>query len=435
MPFSLTLPRRGFLGSVAAVGSAMVANPALADESPAVVHLPKPAGPIGTDAAFWTAVRGLFDTDPAMVNLENGYWGIMTRPVLAEYIRHTEMINRQNTAYARTKFGADWKAAREAIAAATGFDVSEVALTRGATEALQLLITNYNRLKPGDAVLYSDLDYDSAQYAVEWLAERRSVKVVKISLPEPASRQAVIDAYAEALKANPTIKLVLLTHLSHRTGLVIPVKEIAALARDKGADVILDAAHSWGQIDVDPKSLGVDFIAFNLHKWIGAPIGLGFVYIAKNRLADIDPQLGDRDHSKTSIESRVHTGTLNFAAVMTLPSALKVHATIGVPAKAARLRHLRDLWVSEARKIEAIDVLTPDEPGLSGGITSFRVKGKTAPADAAAIVAALRDKHSVLTVARTGVAKGACVRVSPALYTTEEDMAKFVAALREVITA
>ncbi len=121
--------------------------------------------------------------------------------------------------------------AREAIAAATGFDVSEVALTRGATEALQLLISNYNRLKPGDTVLYADLDYDSAQYAVEWLAERRGVKVVKIALPEPASRQSVIDTYAEALKANPATKLVLLTHLSHRTGLVIPVKEIAALAR------------------------------------------------------------------------------------------------------------------------------------------------------------------------------------------------------------
>lgn len=435
MPFSLTLPRRGFLGSFAAFSGAMVANPAFADESPAVVHLPKPAGPIGTDPAFWTAVRGLFDTDPAMVNLENGYWGIMTRPVLAEYIRNTEMINRQNTAYARTKFGTDWKAAREAIAAATGFDVIEVALTRGATEALQLLISNYNRLKPGDTVLYADLDYDSAQYAIEWLAERRGVKVVKIALPEPASRQSVIDTYAEALKANPATKLVLLTHLSHRTGLVIPVKEIAALAREKGADVILDAAHSWGQIDVDPKGLGVDFIAFNLHKWIGAPIGIGFIYIAKDRLADIDPQLGDRDHAKTSIESRVHTGTLNFAAVMTLPSALKVHAAIGVAAKAARLRHLRDLWVAEARKIDVIDVLTPDEPGMSGGITSFRQKGKTAPADAAAIVAALRDKHGVLTVARTGAAKGACVRVSPALYTTEDDMAKFVTALRQVVAA
>ncbi len=72
---------------------------------------------------------------------------------------------------------------------------------------------------------------------------------------------------------------------------------------------------------------------------------------------------------------------------------------------------------------------------MSGGITSFRVKGKTAPADAAAVVAALRDKHSILTVARTGAAKGACVRVSPALYTTEDDMAKFVTALRQVVTA
>ena len=429
MSKSVMLRRRGFLGSVAALGTAAITTSAFSEES-VNTALPKPAGPLATDAPFWKAVRGLYDTDPAMTNLENGYWGIMANPILAEYLQLTQKINRQNTAYARTRFGADWKGARDAVAAATGFDPSEVALTRGATEALQLLISNYNLLKPGDSVLYADLDYDCAQYAMQWLADRRSVEVVKISLPEPATRQAVIDIYAQAFAAHPKLKLVLLTHLSHRTGLVIPVKEIAAMAREKGIDVILDAAHSWGQITDDPKALGVDFIAFNLHKWIGAPLGIGFVYIANHRLGDIDPQLGDQDYPKNAIESRVHTGTLNFATVMTLPSALKLHQDIGVAAKAARVRYLRDLWVANVRKIEQIEILAPDEQGMVGGITSFRVKGQGAPSQASALVSALRDKHSVLTVARTGVANGACVRVSPAIYTTEDDVLKFASALK-----
>jgi isopenicillin-N epimerase len=125
----------------------------------------------------------------------------------------------------------------------------------------------------------------------------------------------------------------------------------------------------------------------------------------------------------------VHTGTANFAAVLTLPLALKVHEAIGTPAKAARLRYLRDRWVAKARALPNIEVLTPDEPGLAAGITSFRVKNKGSREENNALVVALRDKHKVLTVRRDGVAKGQCIRVSPALYTTEEEIERLIAAL------
>ena len=167
-------------------------------------------------------------------------------------------------------------------------------MTRGATEAMQNLIVNYNRLQPGDSVLYADLDYDSMQFAMEWLKDRRGVGVFKIALPEPATRQAILDAYAKAISETPKLRLILLTHLSHRTGLVIPVKEIAAMARERNIDVILDAAHSWGQLEFDIADLGVDFIGFNLHKWIGAPVGLGFLYIRKGRLDINRPALWRR---------------------------------------------------------------------------------------------------------------------------------------------
>lgn len=413
-----------FMGTVAMTSTASAAD---------TLSLPMLNGDPGKDPAFWASVRDVYEVDTTITNLENGYWGIMAKPVLAEYLRWTQKINRQNTAYARTSIGPDWTAAVASVAQAAGVLPEEVALTRGATEALQLLISNYNKLKPGDTVLYSDLDYDSMQYAMEWLSGRRNVTVIKIAMPEPATRQAVLDAYAAAIAANPKLKLLLLTHVSHRTGLLLPVKEIAAMAREKGVDVILDAAHSWGQVDFKPSELGIDFIGFNLHKWIGAPIGAGFLYIAKNRLADIDTQLGDQDHPSDSILSRVHTGTVNFAGVLTLPTALKIHQAIGVPAKAARVKYLRDLWVAQARMLNGVEILTPDEPGMSAGITSFRIKGQTQPAQANAFVKTLREKYKILTVTRTGLAKGACIRVAPAIYTTEADVLKLADALRTEI--
>ena len=387
---------------------------------------------VATDATYWDAVRKLYAVSPSIINLENGYWGIMAESVRLDYLAKTDMVNRESSFYARTQLGRDSEAARLAVAAAVGAAPEEVALTRGATEALQLLIGGYNKLQPGDTVLYSDLDYDSMQYAMNWLKERRGVNVVKFSIPEPATRSAVLQTYQKVLADHPKAALLLVTHVSHRTGLVMPVAEIAGLARARGVDVVLDAAHSWGQIDFKVQDLGVDFIGFNLHKWIGAPLGIGFMYVAKSRLADIDRAMGDEDWAPTDIRSRVHTGTYNFASVLALPGALALHQQIGPRAKALRLRHLRDYWVSRVRGFKGLEILTPDEPGMAAGITSFRLAGKGTAADNNAIVAQLRDQFGVFTVRRAGVAKGQCIRVSPAIYTSEADLDRLVQGLRAV---
>jgi selenocysteine lyase/cysteine desulfurase len=387
------------------------------------------AGQIATDPVFWGAVRNLYRVSPDMVNLENGYWGVMAEPVRLEFESLNAMINRDNTIYARTHFGRDIEAVRTKVAALVGADVSEIVMTRGATEALQALIGGYGRLKAGDAVMYADLDYDSMQYAMNWLKERRGVDVVRFDMPEPATRQAVLDAYAQALAANPKVRLLLLTHISHRTGLLLPVAEIARMARARGVDVIVDAAHSIGQIDFKVADLQADFVGFNLHKWIGAPIGAGFAYIRKERLGDVERFMADEDSPANDIRSRIHTGTYNFAAMLAVPKAIALHEQIGVAAKAARLRHLRDYWVSRARAMGGIEILTPDEPGMSGALTSFRLAGKGTKADNDAIVATLRDRFKVLTVRRGGVAKGHCIRVTPALFTSEADLDRFIDAL------
>jgi selenocysteine lyase/cysteine desulfurase len=426
--------RRSFVLGLAAASATITGATAQAQTGSTVLPTLN-SSTMATDVTYWDAVRKLYSVSPSIVNLENGYWGIMAESVRLDYLAKTDMVNRENSFYARTQFGRDAEAARLAVAAAVGAAPAEVALTRGATEALQLLIGGYNKLQPGDTVLYSDLDYDSMQYAMNWLKERRGVNVVKFSIPEPASRAAVLQTYQKVLADHPKAALLLVTHVSHRTGLVMPVAEIAALARARGVDVVLDAAHSWGQIDFKVQDLGVDFIGFNLHKWIGAPLGIGFMYVAKSRLADIDRAMGDEDWAPTDIRSRVHTGTYNFASVLALPGALALHQQIGPRAKALRLRHLRDYWVSRVRDFKGLEILTPDEPGMAAGITSFRLVGKGTAADNNAIVAQLRDQFGVFTVRRAGVAKGQCIRVSPAIYTSEADLDRLVQGLRAVTSA
>lgn len=221
----------------------------------------------------------------------------------------------------------------------------------------------------------------------------------------------------------------LLTHVSNKTGLVIPVAEIAALARRRGADAIVDAAHSIGQMAITVPEIGADFVGFNLHKWIGAPLGVGVFYIRKARLADVDRMMGDDEAPAGSILSRVHTGTTNFAAFLTIPAALDFHQAVGAAHKAARLRYLRDRWVSAVRGTAAIEVLAPDDPGMSAGITSFRLRGRTTRQDNERVVESLLKDHRIFTARRTGIAGGDCVRVTPSLYTTPDDVDRLARAL------
>ncbi|PZP24743.1 MAG: hypothetical protein DI613_16940 [Kocuria rhizophila] len=234
---------------------------------------------------------------------------------------------------------------RARLAKAVGCSVDEIAITRGATEALQVMIGGYNKLKPGDAVAYADLDYDSMQYAMNWLKERRGVDVITTAIPEPATYQNVIDHYTKLLSDNPRIKLLLLTHISHRTGLKVPISEISRMAAERGVDTVVDAAHSWGHVDFDVKDLNSPFVGFNLHKWIGAPLGCGFLYIQKDRLGDIDRHFADEDFDADDVRSRIHTGTANSANYLSIPAALDFHHAVGAANKFARLQYLRDRWV------------------------------------------------------------------------------------------
>lgn len=383
----------------------------------------------GENELYWNAVRALYAITHSPVNLENGFWGAMAEPVKAMFQYWTDRVNFENTTLIRPHWPQLLEGLRQRVAGALGCAPDEIVLTRGATEAMLALISGYKHLKPGDTVLYADLDYPAMRHAMEWLRERRGVTPVRLTLPDPATHDALIDTYARALRDHPGTKLVLLTHLSHSTGLVLPVAELADMARAAGAEVIVDAAHSWGQMDFDVGDLNTRFAAFNLHKWVGAPLGCGCLYIQRGHVNAIDRYFGDRDFGENDVRARIHTGSPNFAAWMTLPAALQLHQRIGVSAKAARLLHLRNYWVAQARQLPNIELLTPDDSRCVAGMTSFRVKGKTSVADNDAIVAALRDQHGVFTVRRDGPSAGDAVRVTPAITTTLADLDRLVSGL------
>ncbi len=432
----MPLSRRAFLGTAGVAGLTLASTRCAAPQPPAdsasLPALDRPTGApeaVARDEAYWSRVAAHYRVSPEFTNLEAGYFGMMAAPVLTEYHRQVDRVNYESSHYARGAWGEESAAARARLATFVGATPGELVFARNATEALQRLIVQYNRLRPGDQVMYADLDYNAMQFAMDSLAGTRGVSVVRIEFPERPTRDNVLAMYADALRTHPRVRLLLLTHLNNKTGLIIPTREIVAMARAHGADAIVDAAHSFGQCHIALEDIGADFVGLNLHKWLGAPIGAGAMYIKAERLPDMDRMLGD-DGPLDRIESRMHTGTANFATWLTVPAALDFHDSVGPAFKAARVRHLRDQWVHAVRGTPGIDILTPDDAGLVAGITSFRLHGRTGKEENQAIVRELFEQHRLFTVWRTGLARGDCVRVTPALYNTPADAERLAAALR-----
>ncbi|PIB45327.1 class V aminotransferase [Pseudomonas sp. 2822-15] len=380
----------------------------------------------------WHAFAQRYELEPGPINLENGYFGRMSRAVQAQYLEHVAFINRSNSLYVRQRFeqGENVEIRRQ-LAGLIDADPDAIAFTRNATEALQSLIRNYNGLRPGDQVLISDLEYDTVKGAMRWLASVRGVEVVELAHDHPAGFDSLVQTYRDAFAQYPRLKLMALTHVTHRTGLVMPVEAIAKAAREHGVDVILDGAHALGQIEFNLTELGIQFAGFNLHKWIGAPLTLGFLYIAPERLADIDPDMGEFHYPASDVRARTSYSTPNFPALMTLPLVLEEHRNLGgSAAKGARVNYLRDRWVSQVRGLPGIEVLTPDDPRLYCAITAFKFTGR----DQHEMADRLLKEYDLFTTTRTGAAFGTCIRVTPGLVTSAADIDVLVNAITELST-
>ncbi|MDJ0812746.1 MAG: aminotransferase class V-fold PLP-dependent enzyme [Woeseiaceae bacterium] len=387
---------------------------------------------VARDEAFWQEVATHYDRTDGILNLEHGYWGKMASPVQSAYLDALRMVNTQNSFYARKDFADDEVEATRRIANALDAHEDEIVITRNATEAAHNLIRQYRGLGAGDAVLLADIDYPGFKSHMHWLAKGRGVRVVEIEIPTWTNQAEILELYLDAFDANPDLKLVLVTHVSNQQGLVVPVAEITAEAKRRGIDVICDAAQSWGLLDFQVTELGADWVAFNLHKWIGAPVGTGALYMRRGTLGKVAPYPGEEDPEGTRVAARVHPGTFNFAARVAIPAALDFHEAIGSANKEARLRYLRGLWSKDALGMGHLEVLGGSDEASWTGIGSFRLVGKTTIDDAIALQQRLENDFGIFSVVRKGLASGGCVRITPQVFNTPDEIGQLVDALQRL---
>src|SRR5215813_679715 len=338
--------RRKFLKSLAITAAfcegglerIFAATSALAGTSPEKV-----AG----DEDFWREIQQAFTVDRSLINLNNGGVSPSPRVVQDAMRRYLEFSNSAPTVTMWQVLEREIEGVRRRLAAAFGCDPEEMAITRNASESLEICIFGLN-LKPGDEVLTTNQDYPRMLTSWRQRERREGIKIKTISFPVPPP--SMDDLYQRFERAiTPKTKVILVCHITNLTGQIFPIKRICQLGRERGIEVIVDGAHAFAHFPFKHADLDCDYYGTSLHKWLLAPHGTGFLFVRKSKIQKLWPLMAAATNQNADIRKFEEIGTHPAANHNAIAEALTFHEGIGIERKAARLRYLKERW---ARRLE-----------------------------------------------------------------------------------
>jgi selenocysteine lyase/cysteine desulfurase len=216
----------------------------------------------------------------------------------------------------------------------------------------------------------------------------------------------------------PRTKLILVCHITNRTGQIFPVRKICDMAHARNIPVIVDGAHAFSHFPFQISDLNCDYYGTSLHKWTYAPIGTGFLYVRKSRIASTWSMMASDEKQAGDIRKFEEIGTHPAANHNAISEALLFNENLGIDRKAARLRYLRDRWATRLAQHPKCRILHSLDPAQSCGIgfLSF-VNG----VDGAKMRETLWNKYSILTV-YVGSSQYGGLRITPNVYSTVRDI-------------
>lgn len=416
--------KRNFLKNLALSGIASSASfQAFSKTIDAYAHIP-PVD-LAKDESFWQKIREGYTLKPEYINLENGYYCIVPTETLENYINHIREINYQGSWYFRTVQWENKDKAAARLAAAFGGSPDEVAITRNATESLDIIISGYPWQK-GDEAIFAEQDYGSIQNMFILASRRHGITNKIVSIPnQPKSDEEIVKIYEDAI--TPNTKLMMVSHMINITGQILPVRKICDMAHRHGVEVMLDGAHCIAHFDFKIPDLHCDYYACSLHKWLSVPLGAGMLYVKKDRINKIWPLLAPYELNHPNIKNLNHIGTHPVATDLAVNNALDYFEKIGAERKEARLRYLQLYWAEQVRNIPKINVNTPPDPARSCGIANVGIEGL----DPTSMAKTLMDNYKIYTVGINYAGVVGC-RITPNIYTSIQELDVFVNALKEM---
>ncbi|OLE10197.1 MAG: hypothetical protein AUG52_10410 [Verrucomicrobia bacterium 13_1_20CM_3_54_17] len=358
------------------------------------------------DEDYWATIQNSFSVTRGIINLNNGGVSPSPRIVTEALVRY---IWEQEDATAYTMWQIlepQSETIRTGLAELFGCDREEIAITRNASESLEILLMGMD-LKPGDEILTTTQDYPRMLTTLRQREKRENLKLKLIQIPIPPKNLNEITAAFEKGITDRT-RIILISHMINITGQITPVKAICDLARARGIETIVDG------------DIGCDYFGTSLHKWLYAPKGTGMLYVRRDKIEKLWPLMAAESKQVSDIRKFEEIGTHSAAPKLAIGEALLFHNGIGGKRKEARLRYLSRYWMNRLKDVPKIRFNTSFDPNQSCAIGNVHVEGT----DPNAVTKYLFDKHHIFTVPIVHE-EFQGIRITPNVYTTLSELDRF----------
>ena len=380
------------------------------------------------DGVYWDALSKHFLFQDGLIMMNNGTVGPMPKPVfhtLMKYFR-VQVTNPFDVyAFIPRKI----EEVRTKLAEFINASPDEVVITRNTTEGMNF-VANGLDLEEGDEVLLSSMEHPGGTHP--WrLKEKRFgivIKEVPIGLP-PKSVDEIVSAFEKAI--TPRTKIISISHTVFISGLIAPLKELSQMAHEKDVLVLADSAHGIGMLDLDMKRLGIDFFASSPYKWLGAPTGVGLLYVRKEVQDRLWPTIASSGWNRYNNARKFETLSQRADALtIALGEAIDFQNAIGRERIERRIKTLAGYLKRELKKIPGVKLHTSEDPYLSGGLTAFSVED----IDPEKIVNYVREKYNIVVRTIGNKIQGTYgVRVSTHVYVSLKHIDMLLEGIRHLV--
>ena len=417
--------RRSFLAAAGGALSAVSADAGGRLER-AVARLgARPPQDAARDEDFWFRVREAFTIDRNHINLNSGSVSPAPLPVQRAMGQYWEITNMGPSLYVDELLGPRLEVARRRLASVFGCGADELAFTRNASEAMEILQFGLP-LSAGDEVLTTTQDYPRMLMTFRQRERRDGIVLRQVPYPTPPEDLSELTGILERA-ITPRTKVLLICHTTYTTGQIFPVGEICRMARRRGVETIVDGAHGFAHFPFTRDELDCDYYGTSLHKWLFAPVGTGFLYVRKEKIPGVWPLMSAPESQAGDIRKFEQIGTHPVALRGPITEAVTFHEGLGPERKAARLVYLRRRWSERVKELPGVTVLNPPDPGQACGIGAMRIDG----VDSGELTDFLERKYRVHVRPRFVAGEFDCIRVSPSVFTTLEEVDLFAAGVED----
>lgn len=361
--------------------------------------------------------------DPALTYLNTGSVGPTPRAVIDRMVQVLIEVesNPVRMIFGQGSLRLETDRARDSAAALIGCAAENLQITRNTTEAMSSVALGM-RLEAGDRVLTTDQEHHGGSLCWTHVARRRGavVDVVPIS-PDDHDPHAILDRFDRAM--TPKTRVVSVSHVITSTGYLMPIPEIAALARARGALCVVDGAQALGQIAVDVRALGCHAYAASGHKWLMGPKGTGLLYVSPDATDAIQPI--QTEDNRRFISESVGTGCLPLA--IGLGGAIETVRARGQAAVTTHSVNLRNRAYEGLRAMPMLSLASVAPGPRATAMVAARLPDRI---DSADFRTALLERHGVVVkMVEKRWFNG--IRLSPHVFNTESDIERALRAIAQ----